>query len=192
MPHPIGADPAPARLATVALAAVVQRLGRVLHDLPFPADAWQVHTQAEIYGADATTRVALRALPAGRYRNLRTIAAALRRSPRRPRSDAARCPARQINAEPGPARTSAPMSGTLRAAIGIALAQLETGHPRDAILAEVTRAEAALADHPVSAVLATDITALLAETRRCAEAGLRTSSRLRLARHRVLTAFHTC
>lgn len=50
-------------------------------DPPFPAEAWQVLIQAEIYGADATTRVALRALPAGRYRNLRAIAAALTAAP---------------------------------------------------------------------------------------------------------------
>jgi hypothetical protein len=52
---------------------------------------------------------------------------------------------------------------TLRAAIGVALVRLDTGCPCDAILAEVTWAEAALAAHPFPTDFAADITALLAE-----------------------------
>lgn len=84
------------------------------------------------------------------------------------------------------------MTEPLPTAIGAALARLETGHPREAILAEVSRAETALANHSVSPALTADITELLTEARHCAEAGLPSSSRLRRARHRVLIALHTC
>jgi hypothetical protein len=49
----------------------------VLNDPRFPAAAWEILTHAELYGADATTRAALRALPTGRYRTLRAVAAVL-------------------------------------------------------------------------------------------------------------------
>jgi hypothetical protein len=84
------------------------------------------------------------------------------------------------------------MTSILKAAVGVALAQLESGRPCGAILTEVTRAEAALADHPVSPALAADITTLLVEIRRCAEFGVRSNARLRRAKHRVLIALHTC
>lgn len=84
------------------------------------------------------------------------------------------------------------MTTILKAAIGLVLAQLETAHPPETILIQVARAEAALADHPVSPTLTADITTLLAEIRRCAESGLRSNARLRRAKHRVLIALHTC
>ena len=84
------------------------------------------------------------------------------------------------------------MNAALQSAVGVALAYLEASGPRSVVLAEIARAEASLAAHSVNPVLEAEITALLAETRRCAEVGLRESPRLRLAKTRVVTAFNTC
>jgi hypothetical protein len=42
-------------------------LEQVLSGLNYPAEKWQIVTQAEIYGADGGTRARLRALPLRSY-----------------------------------------------------------------------------------------------------------------------------
>jgi hypothetical protein len=42
---------------------------QVLHGLTFPAERWQVITQAELFGADVGTRTRLHSLPMRWYRS---------------------------------------------------------------------------------------------------------------------------
>ena len=53
---------------------VDQRVRQVLHGLRFPAEKWQIVTQAELYGADATTRDQLYQLPLREYRSWTEVA----------------------------------------------------------------------------------------------------------------------
>jgi hypothetical protein len=55
--------------------SVDQRVRQVLHGLRFPAEKWQIVTQAEIYGADAKTRDQLYQLPMRKYRSWTEVAA---------------------------------------------------------------------------------------------------------------------
>jgi Protein of unknown function (DUF2795) len=55
--------------------SVDQRVRQVLHGLRFPAEKWQIVTQAEIYGADAKTRDQLYQLPMREYRSWTEVAA---------------------------------------------------------------------------------------------------------------------
>jgi hypothetical protein len=48
-----------------------------LRGLRFPAERWEIVTQAEFYGADRRTRTLLAGLPDGRYTSLAAIATAL-------------------------------------------------------------------------------------------------------------------
>ena len=50
---------------------------QVLQGLRYPAEKWQIVTQAELYGADAETKLELHALPARRYRDTTEVTAAL-------------------------------------------------------------------------------------------------------------------
>lgn len=50
---------------------------QVLRGLRFPAERWQVITQAELYGADGHTRSLLHELPRRRYRSTSDVAAAM-------------------------------------------------------------------------------------------------------------------
>lgn len=56
-----------------------QSLCFVLADLTFPAQRWEVLTQADLYGADAVTRERLRQLPTRStpYRDMQDIIDAL-------------------------------------------------------------------------------------------------------------------
>lgn len=54
-----------------------QAVRHVLRGLRFPAERWQVITQAELYGADGHTRSLLHALPRRRYRSTSDVAAAM-------------------------------------------------------------------------------------------------------------------
>lgn len=47
----------------------VKTLEQVLSGLTYPAEKWQIVTQAELYGADGGTRARLRALPLRSYRD---------------------------------------------------------------------------------------------------------------------------
>lgn len=60
-----------------------QGVRQVLHGLHFPAEKWQVITQAELYGADVETRYQLHGLPMRCYRNSAEVTAALDGTPRR-------------------------------------------------------------------------------------------------------------
>lgn len=53
--------------------ADLQRVRQVLAGLPFPAEKWQLIMYAEEYGADATTRSDLWALPVGSYPDLSAV-----------------------------------------------------------------------------------------------------------------------
>ncbi len=53
-------------------------LTKVLGELTFPAEKWEITTCAEIYGADLSTRRRLYDLPVRTYRDRTDIAAALR------------------------------------------------------------------------------------------------------------------
>jgi Protein of unknown function (DUF2795) len=53
---------------------------QVLSGLTYPAQRWQIVTQAELYGADVETRLELEALPARQYRDPKEITAALDRA----------------------------------------------------------------------------------------------------------------
>lgn len=57
--------------------ADLKRVRQVLAGLPFPAEKWQLITYAEEYGADATTRGDLWALPVGSYPDLSAVLASL-------------------------------------------------------------------------------------------------------------------
>jgi hypothetical protein len=57
--------------------SVDQRVRQVLHGLRFPAEKWQIVTQAEIYGADATTRDLFHQLPMREYQSWTEVAATL-------------------------------------------------------------------------------------------------------------------
>lgn len=50
---------------------------QVLQDLTYPAEKWQIVTQAELYGADVTMREELHELPMREYGNMAEIAEAL-------------------------------------------------------------------------------------------------------------------
>jgi hypothetical protein len=50
---------------------------QVLHGLCYPAEKWQILTQADLYGADSATRAALQGLPARVYGSPSDIALAL-------------------------------------------------------------------------------------------------------------------
>jgi hypothetical protein len=50
---------------------------QVLHGLTYPAERWQIITQAELYGADADTRTRLQSLPSRRYRSSTDVTAEL-------------------------------------------------------------------------------------------------------------------
>jgi Protein of unknown function (DUF2795) len=50
---------------------------QVLSGLTFPAEKWQIVTQADLYGADAHTRVELHGLPMREYRSPEDITAEL-------------------------------------------------------------------------------------------------------------------
>jgi hypothetical protein len=50
-----------------------ERVAQVLAGMAFPAAKWQLVMEAEEYGADATTRADLWALPAGSYPDLRCV-----------------------------------------------------------------------------------------------------------------------
>lgn len=52
-------------------------LPQILGGLRFPAQRWQILTQAGLYGVDSRTRELLERLPAGEYRSYTEIAAAL-------------------------------------------------------------------------------------------------------------------
>jgi hypothetical protein len=54
-----------------------QVVRQVLRGLRFPAEKWQIVTQAELYGADATTRDQLYRLPMREYRNWSDVAATM-------------------------------------------------------------------------------------------------------------------
>ena len=54
-----------------------QAVRQVLRGLNFPAERWQVITQAELYGVDGTTRSRLWELPRRRYRSPTDVTAAL-------------------------------------------------------------------------------------------------------------------
>ena len=54
-----------------------QAVRQVLRGLNFPAERWQVITQAELYGADERTREQLHALPQRRYRSTSDVTTAL-------------------------------------------------------------------------------------------------------------------
>lgn len=54
--------------------SVDQRVRQVLRGLHFPAEKWQIVTQAEIYGADARTRDQLYQLPMREYRSWSEVA----------------------------------------------------------------------------------------------------------------------
>lgn len=54
-----------------------QRVRQILRGLHFPAEKWQIVTQAELYGADAATKDQLHRLPLGEYRNSSEVAANL-------------------------------------------------------------------------------------------------------------------
>jgi Protein of unknown function (DUF2795) len=50
---------------------------QVLQGLTYPAEKWQIVTQAELYGADAEIRGQLYGLPMREYRDLGEVAEAL-------------------------------------------------------------------------------------------------------------------
>jgi len=50
---------------------------QVLHGLCYPAEKWQIVTQADLYGADSATRAALQGLPARVYGSPTDIVLAL-------------------------------------------------------------------------------------------------------------------
>lgn len=50
---------------------------QVLQGLTYPAEKWQIVTQAELYGADAQTRGELYRLPMGEYRDTSDVTTAL-------------------------------------------------------------------------------------------------------------------
>jgi len=54
-----------------------QAVRQVLRGLHYPAERWQVITQAELYGADVGTRERLHELPTRRYRSCTDVAAEL-------------------------------------------------------------------------------------------------------------------
>ena len=54
-----------------------QAVRQVLRGLDFPAERWQVITQAELYGVDVETRSRLHELPMRRYRSTTEVTAAL-------------------------------------------------------------------------------------------------------------------
>lgn len=54
-----------------------QAVRQVLHGLRYPAERWQVITQAELYGADIETRTRLHDLPVRRYRSSTDVTAEL-------------------------------------------------------------------------------------------------------------------
>jgi hypothetical protein len=53
------------------------QVGQVLQDLSYPAEKWQILTQAELYGAGVDLRAELHDLPAGAYTSAAEVAAAL-------------------------------------------------------------------------------------------------------------------
>ena len=57
--------------------ADAQRITQVLTGLAFPAAKWQLIMHAEDYGADASTRAELWALPVGSFRDLDAVLVAL-------------------------------------------------------------------------------------------------------------------
>lgn len=52
---------------------------QVLAGLPFPAEKWQIVTQADLYGADTHTRQLLLGLPVREYRSPTDISNTLER-----------------------------------------------------------------------------------------------------------------
>jgi len=54
-----------------------QAVRQVLRGLDFPAERWQVITQAELYGADVQTREKLHQLPKRHYRSTSDVTRAL-------------------------------------------------------------------------------------------------------------------
>lgn len=53
------------------------RLGKVLADLHYPAEKWEIITCAEIWGMDVETRRKLYSLPVRTFDNLRQVAESL-------------------------------------------------------------------------------------------------------------------
>jgi hypothetical protein len=52
-------------------------LRQVLRGLSYPAERWQIITQAELFGADVATRSRLHDLPKRRYRSSTDVTSAL-------------------------------------------------------------------------------------------------------------------
>jgi hypothetical protein len=50
---------------------------QVLRGLRYPAEKWQIITQAELFGVDVATRSKLHGLPTRRYRSSTDVTAAL-------------------------------------------------------------------------------------------------------------------
>ncbi|WP_300011256.1 DUF2795 domain-containing protein [Pseudonocardia sp.] len=76
--------------------ADLQRVRHVLAGLAFPAAKWQLIIHAEDYGADASTRAELWALPPGDYPDLPAVFVALGLASVAPRRPPAQRPAYRV------------------------------------------------------------------------------------------------